>query len=444
MNEEDWAVDGNVSSGENECSPLEKRGTSSEYLALSRNNDANACESRVFHSATNPADDSAAAGSGARRSSSPEISTAGACGPAARKRELERQRRNLVSTRFAELDEALSTDMSASCSGAKRHIPARRIDKEAILKDAATRLTALSVELKSANQRLASMNTEVENLRAEKVELRNDKAYLRSELVSVRSEVHRLRTDNIHLWQAIRRSGGLKSILSADVAKIPANILLRSQNSVNSTVMTPHTQTQQTVVQPRPLQNPQVSVGLAPTANVGSSEAAHADQSEHDTTSLVDSFLVFQSAEELGDLFANLSDNPSGSSTGLVVNSTVAERQRPSNGEQAYSAASRAMPANVSTAIPRASSTQVLQPDHPSYQSHSMAHLTMQSVGQMPINVNEDPTESYEGSQPNSAHTRQVQQPSIGNFSAVHSAEPEEKNDDGDQNDLLADIAYCA
>lgn len=148
-------------------------------------------------------------------------------GPAARKRELERQRRNLVSTRFLELERVLSRNPDADAKG---HLPqgAKRIDKEAILKDAASRITTQSSELSHANQRLSFMTKEVENLRAEKVELRSDKSYLHSELTAIRSEVQRLRSDNISLWQAIRGSGGLKSVINSDLAKIPADILLRA------------------------------------------------------------------------------------------------------------------------------------------------------------------------------------------------------------------------
>jgi hypothetical protein len=280
-------------------------------------------------------------------------------GPAARKRELERQRRNLVSTRFAELDSVLALDGAAPTDKAAARQPARRIDKEAILKDAATRITAQSMELSTAQQRLSFMSNEVENLRAEKVELRADKAYLHSELTAIRSEVQRLRADNIHLWQAIRRSGGLKSALSTDVAKIPAELLLRApkanlasnlyrsgEDAALAQRSHAGTQEQQQVRKqhdsmtappppppPPPPQQQQKQQQLHHQALVAP-EAAHstmpaADAHAHDlsrgpalnppdrpqprsdleTTSLVDSFLVFQSPEELGELFADYTDS---------------------------------------------------------------------------------------------------------------------------------------
>jgi hypothetical protein len=293
-------------------------------------------------------------------------------GPAARKRELERQRRNLVSTRFLELDRVLSLDGAAT---GKDPLPqqTRRLDKEAILKDAAARITTQASDLRTAQERLAFMSNEVENLRAEKVELRADKTYLHSELTAIRSEVHRLRADNILLWQSMRRSGGLKSALSTDVAKIPADILLkvpsvaqavaptglgtavepigRPLNAVTEAALQsdkshpscpdgrdqehgyqrPRGQSElqlgsflrqnlesASAKQQRPssgLQAPSSGQGGGSFGSQGPRQDGRVDDKgemrlEVESTSLVDSFLVFQSAEELGELFADYVQQP--------------------------------------------------------------------------------------------------------------------------------------
>lgn len=160
---------------------------------------------------------------------------------AERKRELERNRRTLVNIRFGELEKELrhcaprpdssgrlnDTPQSAIALPAK----GKRIDKEAVLKDAASRLAVQRKDLGTASERITSMSTEIDNLRAEKVELRSDKAYLRNELETARKEVQRLREDNINLWQAFRKASTLKDSLASDIAKIPAELFLRRANA---------------------------------------------------------------------------------------------------------------------------------------------------------------------------------------------------------------------
>lgn len=318
-------------------------------------------------------------------------------GPAARKRNLERQRRNLVSTRFLELDRVLADD---NPDDEKRHAhqPSRRIDKEAILKDAATRITSVSEDLVAAQKRIAAMTVEAENLRAEKVELRADKTYLHTELNIVRTEVQRLRGDNIHLWQAIRRSGGLKSALSADVAKIPADILLRAPNAslanfqlqqeransqqhqhqyhVPSPASVPSTgeprdQSRETLRRSPslPMQHDQRFFGDGKPTGVDPPNAPEQRAGQQTSTlhssaqlsislqnsaslppmptsvrdptgeaSLVDSFLVFQSPEELGELFSDCPVGlPSQSLQPQLANSNAAVHHHPQVGQHGTS-----------------------------------------------------------------------------------------------------------
>lgn len=298
-----------------------------------------------------------------------DLIVGGRPGPAARKRELERQRRNLVSTRFLELDSVLSQSADVDLKTGVQQQSARRIDKEAILKDAASRITTQSSELSQAHQRLSFMTKEVENLRAEKVELRADKSYLHSELTAIRSEVLRLRSDNIHLWQAIRGSGGLKSVLNPDLAKIPADILLRAHCTAAATAnldATPESagpgkqpadanpgrrddlqeqfpslapsqqgkscqgdQAAQKRVPPRANSMPSAKRRRSsfesstpdavqsvhdPAVGCDAQQAPLADtavaRGDAEAGSLVDSFLIFQSPEDLGELFADIPNQP--------------------------------------------------------------------------------------------------------------------------------------
>jgi Helix-loop-helix DNA-binding domain len=221
--------------------------------------------------------------------------------PITRKRELERQRRNLVNMRFAELDRALVTSPVTNAPSVSH--PARRIDREAILKDATARIGALTAELGLSKERLASMNTEVQSLRAEKVELRADKSYLHTELSASRTEAQRLRNDNIHLWQAIRSSGGLKSVLNADVAKIPVDILLRAQLANNSGQGNPNLAPRGSgELQGHDTQAP----GSLPDGRIF--QPVRPERAGNDSNALEDSFLVFQSPEELCELISSYQD----------------------------------------------------------------------------------------------------------------------------------------
>lgn len=164
---------------------------------------------------------------------------------AERKRELERNRRNLVSTRFIQLEKELRFSAprvhSSPCLNGAPHtetlsVPSKgkRIDKEAVLKEATNRLAVQRRDLEAASARMASMSMEIDNLRAEKVELRSDKTYLRDELETVRKEVQRLREDNINLWQAFRRAFAFKDSFNSDVAKLPAELFVPRVNAQQS------------------------------------------------------------------------------------------------------------------------------------------------------------------------------------------------------------------
>lgn len=146
-------------------------------------------------------------------------------GAAERKRELERNRRNLVNSRFAELEAQL-----ARLPGAPKRVY-RRIDKEVVLKDATQALAAQQRDLELSNNRLTAMSTEIATLRSEKLELRQDKSYLHKELANARTENRTIAADNMLLWQALVKAGAVKSILPADISKVPFNVVLGTDNT---------------------------------------------------------------------------------------------------------------------------------------------------------------------------------------------------------------------
>lgn len=273
---------------------------------------------------------------------------------AERKRELERNRRNLVNIRFVELEAELHRSAPRTDSAGRLHDFAdqevtcpnkgKRIDKEAVLKDAANRIAVQRKDLENAAARMKDMSTEIDNLRSEKVELRSDKNYLRSELETVRKEVQRLREDNINLWQAFRKASTLKDSLASDIAKIPAELFLRRANappdqlassmSAGDAMVQPALSMPMTQMMPRqgsaPV--PQQSKSMQPSASQGFSPqqvlAQHMQQpnaalrtsaalpsnanqpiqhvpSTSASAALSDSFLVCTGPDEIGELFAN-------------------------------------------------------------------------------------------------------------------------------------------
>lgn len=171
---------------------------------------------------------------------------------AVRKRELERNRRNLINVRFSELDAELQRRSCDPASTAK----SKRIDKEAVLKEACQKLSQQRKDLDSATERVTTMSAEIDNLRAEKVELRADKAYLRTELEEARSEVQRLRADNIHLWQSVQKASALKTQISSDLIKVPCHLFQSTQTQQPQQQPQPHQQPHQQHVPAPPQQQP--------------------------------------------------------------------------------------------------------------------------------------------------------------------------------------------
>lgn len=271
-------------------------------------------------------------------------------GQAERKRELERNRRNLVNVRFAELEAELHRTAARPDASGRLIIPAdpdppaptkgKRIDKEAVLKDAAHRLAMQRKDLAVMSDRMGGMSKEIDNLRAEKVELRSDKAYLRSELDTVRDEVRRLRTDNINLWEALKKASSIKDAFAPDVAKIPAELFLRRANiateqmtnspamgntmvqqavsmplqqqipipSRTSGPMSQQSQQQQPQRVPRPPQQQQslrsgVSDSQQSSPNLQGRNTHVQQQQQQQNNMNTDAFLVLQSPEELTEFF---------------------------------------------------------------------------------------------------------------------------------------------
>ncbi|CDF40818.1 unnamed protein product [Chondrus crispus] len=243
---------------------------------------------------------------------------------AERKRELERNRRNLVNVRFAELEAKLHLMTPRPDASGRLVLPAdppvppprgKRIDKEAVLKEAAHRLAAQSKDLASLGDRVSAINKEIDNLRAEKVELRADKAYLRTELDTVREEVKRLRTDNIMLWQALKKASSLKDSFAPDVAKIPAELFLRRAipdglaSALSQPV--PHASAAP-AIPPRPAQpmstpmqrhrHHQQQIHNALSSQTPSHQSSPNAQA-HQSAIATDSFLVLQTPEELSEFF---------------------------------------------------------------------------------------------------------------------------------------------
>lgn len=226
---------------------------------------------------------------------------------AERKRELERNRRNLVNVRFSELEAELRrcaphvdtlSQPTKACAAPK----SKRIDKEAVLKEAAQRLAVQRTEIAAITERLGNMTAEIDNLRAEKVELRSEKAYLRDELQTVRGDVQRLRSDNINLWQAVKKQSSVKSMLAADVAKLPAELFCRPKPQEQLPLVPIDTGIHSTHVESAahlPRTSSVMTHQVPPTAP-NNTDADHANRTINS-----DNFLVYQSAEELGELFAN-------------------------------------------------------------------------------------------------------------------------------------------
>lgn len=138
---------------------------------------------------------------------------------AERKRQLERNRRNLINTRFAELSAELQRSENASGNGNLldgHRVKRPRLDKEALLKEATTRLIVQDKELSSVTARLRDLLAQIDAMRVEMDDLRKDKSYLRS-------EVNRLRISNTNLWKVVHRAPSPALSTVRDNSKIPLN-----------------------------------------------------------------------------------------------------------------------------------------------------------------------------------------------------------------------------
>lgn len=248
---------------------------------------------------------------------------------AERKRELERNRRNLINVRFSELDIELrrSAPILDATSAPLTEVPAakvKRIDKEAVLKEATQRLSLQRKELERAMERAKATMVEMENLRAEKVELRNDKSYLRSELSTVRGDIQRLRTDNLNLWQAVKKSTMLKTHLAPDVVKVPADLFSRSYMKPGTQSSMPFAATNTAAVAGTTASVQQTVPPPSAAVTEGGPPNSKKVSEGHDGTSILSSdnpYLMYQSTEDIGDLFATYVP---GSATPIVPREVLA------------------------------------------------------------------------------------------------------------------------
>lgn len=144
----------------------------------------------------------------------------GGGGHAERKRELERNRRNLINMRFAELGCELQRsekDDSHDASTDRARVKRPRMDKEALLKEATMRLLVQHNELTAANARLKDLLAQIDAMRVEMRDLRKDKSLLRIEL-------ERLRTSNTNLWKVIQQCQYSKLSALLDPTKLATDV----------------------------------------------------------------------------------------------------------------------------------------------------------------------------------------------------------------------------
>lgn len=273
---------------------------------------------------------------------------------AERKRELERNRRHVINVRFAELDAQLQrttprpdgksfVEPPPSVDACKlAPVTGRRIDKEAVLKEAIQRLALKENEVNAAAIRVDAMSTEIHNLRAEKVELREDKTYLRGELETMRAEVKRLRADNLHLMHVISKISTVKigaTSLSANPASesvpngkslqdpaikpvpgVPASHVVTVP--VSPSLVRALVPTSSPVVNQTSLPTRQQTVAPVPATNDSPQSLSPAVIADHQSSNapvkpadmtiipsneplLPHDVFSFQSADEIADLFAN-------------------------------------------------------------------------------------------------------------------------------------------
>lgn len=236
---------------------------------------------------------------------------------------MERNRRNLVNIRFVELEKELIRSgpraehhpERGSISSSEFVAKGKRIDKEAVLKEAAQRIASLRKEVQSQTARITSMTDEISHLRAEKLELRADKGYLRSELENARNETKRLRTDNIGLWQALRKQSVVKNYLASDqLAKIPADLFNRAKTQPVPTPATPSSSTlpashlapRHSTSSPLPsASQPQSSFSPTNSALMRPPADPNLHHENHRSPLHSEAILMHQTPEELSELFAS-------------------------------------------------------------------------------------------------------------------------------------------
>lgn len=125
----------------------------------------------------------------------------------ARKRKLERDRRNLINARFIELGIELQRT-EQGYSGGARLVKRPKIDKEALLKEAIMRLVVQNKELASTSARVNDLLAQVDTMRIEMEDLRKDKKELYADIT-------RLSKSNKRLWAACCKSTSTSSELEA-------------------------------------------------------------------------------------------------------------------------------------------------------------------------------------------------------------------------------------
>lgn len=152
-----------------------------------------------------------------------------------KKRNLERRRRELMHTRFGELEMVLaSMNTDVLEGGAEGNLRNKRCDKEKILLEACECIRKQVKLVDDMEVQVQTTRKEMETLRAEKLELRSDKTYLRNEIQQLRTENGNLRADNIALWQAYRKVQNLPYIPQRQMKVSSRRILTSSVFSQTS------------------------------------------------------------------------------------------------------------------------------------------------------------------------------------------------------------------
>eukprot|EP00189_Rhodosorus_marinus_P010618 CAMPEP_0184738874 /NCGR_PEP_ID=MMETSP0315-20130426/1623_1 /TAXON_ID=101924 /ORGANISM="Rhodosorus marinus, Strain UTEX LB 2760" /LENGTH=223 /DNA_ID=CAMNT_0027207049 /DNA_START=142 /DNA_END=813 /DNA_ORIENTATION=- len=132
-----------------------------------------------------------------------------------KKRTLERKRRELMHTRFDEL-QALLFSSSAGSEEVGNRAHGRRSDKEKILVRASEKIQRQARLLEEIEGMIALTKKELDTLKNEKLELRNDKTYLRNEIHQLREENRGFRADNLWLWQKHKKDYEMKIGLNGE------------------------------------------------------------------------------------------------------------------------------------------------------------------------------------------------------------------------------------